>query len=161
MLRMTDITGLTAVTHGTGRRTGLVERVCLSADGQDVQGLILRKKGLFCCKSYVPFECIALWGEKTVTVTAEHKLPVSIRRRQEPEGLPVLDTAGERLGWVTDVLVEETTGRVTALEVSHGYVDDFTLGRSLVRDFTMRPGGVVAVTEPAAEEDGFFAVNSR
>lgn len=153
MLRMTGITGLIAVLHGTGRRSGVVERVCLSADGQDVHGLILRKKGFMRRKVYVPFECIALWGEKTVAITAEKKIPSEIRKRQELEGLSVLDTAGERLGWVTDALVEENTGRVTALEVSRGYVDDLTAGRIYVRDFTMRPEGVVAVTEDAAGED--------
>ena len=162
MLRMTGITGLIAVLHGTGRRLGVVERVCLSADGQDVQGLILRKKGFVRRKVYVPFECIALWGEKTVAVTAEQKIPLMIRKRQEIEGMSVLDTAGERLGWVTDALVEESAGRVRALEVSRGYVDDFTAGRAYVRDFTMRLDGVVAVKEDAAgEADEAPAARSR
>lgn len=153
MLRMTGITELIAVLHGTGRRLGEVERVCLSADGQDVQGLILRKKGFLRRKVFIPFEDIVLWGEKTAAVTAEQKIPSEIRKRQELEGMSVLDTAGERLGWVTDALVEENTGRVTALEVSRGYVDDLTAGRIYVRDFTMRPEGVVAVTEDAAGEE--------
>lgn len=149
MLRLTQITGLIAVTHGTGTKVGQVERVCLCADGQDVQGLILQKRGLLRRRRYVPFEDIALWGERTVAVTAEHKVPAEVRKRTDAAGMRVLDTAGERLGWVTDVLVEEETGHVAALEVSHGYVDDFISGRSFVRDFTMRPGGVVAVTENA------------
>ena len=152
MLRLTQITGLIAVTHGTGARVGLVERVCLCADGQDVQGLILQKRGLMRRRRYVPFAGIALWGERTVAVTAEQKVPKCVLKQQAIMGMSVLDTAGERLGWVTDALVEETTGRVMALEVSHGYVDDFVRGRIRVRDFMMRPDGVVAVTENAAEE---------
>ena len=42
MKRMSKIISLPSVLHGTGRRLGLVERVCLSADGQDVAGLVLR-----------------------------------------------------------------------------------------------------------------------
>ena len=152
MLRMTGIMGLIAVSHGTGRRTGLVEHVILCADGQDVQGLILRKRGLLRKRRFVPFDDIALWGEKTVTIASEQKIPRKIRQRSGVAGMPVLDTAGERIGWVTDVLVEENTGCVLALEVSRGYLDDFTTGRICVRDFTMRPCGVVAVTEDAAGE---------
>ena len=159
MLRMTEITGLVSVSHGTGRRMGLVEHVALSADGQDVQGLILQRRGLLRRKRYVPFQSIALWGEKTVSVTAEERIPKSVRKTPDIEGLRVLDTSGERLGWVTDALVEETTGRVLALEVSRGYVDDFISGRIRVRDFTMRLGGVVAVTEEAGGE-GFSPADS-
>lgn len=152
MLRMTGIAGLIAVSHGTGSKKGFVEHVVLSADGQDVQGLILRKRGLLRRRRFVPFEHIALWGEKTVMVTAEERMPKEVRKSPDIEGLRVLDTSGERLGWVTDALVEETTGRVLSLEVSRGYVDDFTGGRIRVRDFTMRLGGVVAVTEEAGGE---------
>ncbi len=149
MLRMSKIIGLTSVLHGTGRRMGLVERVCLSADGQDAAGLVLRLYGLTRGKRFVPFGRIALWGEVTVAVTGMEKVPGRLKKQEDLLGLSVLDTSGERLGWVTDALIEEETGRVAALEVSQGIVDDFTRGRIRVRDFTMRPGGVVAVTEDA------------
>ena len=149
MLRMSKIIGLTSVLHGTGRRMGLVERVCLSADGQDAAGLVLRLYGLTRGKRFVPFGRIALWGEVTVAVTGMEKVPGRLKKQEDLLGLSVLDTSGERLGWVTDALIEEETGRVAALEVSQGIVDDFTRGRIRVRDFTMRPGGGVAVTEDA------------
>ena len=88
----------------------------------------------------------------TVTVRSVEKLPAAIRRQEDVIGLSVLDTSGERLGWVTDAFIEESSGRVLALEVSRGIVDDFSRGRIRVRDFTMRPDGVVAVTEEAGED---------
>lgn len=78
--------------------------------------------------------------------------PAALRRQEEILGLTVLDTSGERLGWVTDALIDEETGQVLQLEVSQGIVDDFLQGRIHVRDFTMRPNGVVAVTEDAGGE---------
>ena len=152
MRRISKIAGLAAVAEHTGRRLGLVERVCLSADGQDAEGLLLRLRGLFRRKRFVPFGSIALWGEVAVTVRRAERLPAAVQRREDVLGLAVLDTAGERLGWVTDAFVEESSGRVLALEVSQGIVDDFSRGRIRVRDFTMRPDGVVAVTEEAGEE---------
>ena len=53
MKRISKIAGLVAVTEKTGRRLGFVERVCLSADGQDAQGLLLRLRGLFRKKRFV------------------------------------------------------------------------------------------------------------
>ena len=152
MKRISKIAGLVAVTEKTGRQLGFVERVCLSADGQDAQGLLLRLRGLFRKKRFVSFGNIALWGEVTVTVHAVEKPPAAVRHQEDAIGLTVLSTSGERLGWVTDAFVEESSGRVLALEVSHGIVDDFSRGRIRVRDFTMRPDGVVAVTEEAGEE---------
>ena len=152
MKRISKIAGLVAVTEKTGRRLGFVERVCLSADGQDAQGLLLRLRGLFRKKRFVSFGNIALWGEVTVTVHAVEKPPAAVRHQEDAIGLTVLSTSGERLGWVTDAFVEESSGRVLALEVSQGLVDDFSRGRIRVRDFTMRPDGVVAVTEEAGEE---------
>ena len=87
-----------------------------------------------------------------MTVRAVEKPPAAVRHQEDAIGLTVLSTAGERLGWVTDAFVEESSGRVLALEVSRGIVDDFSRGRIRVRDFTMRPDGVVAVTEEAGEE---------
>ena len=152
MKRMSKIISLPSVLHGTGRRLGLVERVCLSADGQDVAGLVLRLYGPMRRKRFVPFGGIALWGEVAVAVRAAEKIPAALRRQEEILGLTVLDTSGERLGWVTDALIDEETGRVLQWEVSQGIVDDFLQGRIHVRDFTMRPNGVVAVTEDAGGE---------
>ena len=112
MKRMSKIISLPSVLHGTGRRLGLVERVCLSADGQDVAGLILRLYGPMRRKRFVPFGNIALWGEVAVAVRAAEKIPAALRRQEEILGLTVLDTSGERLGWVTDALIDEETGRV-------------------------------------------------
>ena len=53
MKRMSKIISLPSVLHGTGRRLGLVERVCLSADGQDVAGLVLRLYGPMRRKRFV------------------------------------------------------------------------------------------------------------
>lgn len=156
MKRMSKIIGLAAVLHGTGRRIGLVERVCLSADGQDLAGLVLRLYGLTRRKRFVPFGNISLWGEVAVAVKEHEKLPLLMKRQDDVLNLTVLDTSGERLGWVTDALIEEGSGQICALEISQGIVDDFTRGRIRVRDFTMRPGGVVAVmdeTGGASKED--------
>lgn len=153
MIRISKITGLTAVADGTGRRLGTVERVALSADGLDAHGLVLRMRGWLRRKRFVPLGCIALWGEVTVAASGVQLLPQAVSGRRDVIGMSVLDTSGERLGWVTDALIDEKTGSVSALEVSAGFWEDFAGGRFCVADFTMRPDGVVAVTEHTGAED--------
>ena len=92
-----------------------------------------------------------MWGEVAVAVMSVQPLAQELRRRAELPGLPVLDTAGQRLGWVTDAFLEEESGCIRSLEVSRGIADDFLTGRFLVSDFTLRPDGVVAVTEFAGD----------
>ena len=152
MKRVSKVTGQPSVLQGTGRRLGLVERVLLSADGQDCAGLLLRLRGPLRRKRFVPFGSVALWGEVAVAVRRAEKVPPALRRQEDIRGLAAWATAGERLGWVTDAFLDESSGRIRLLEVSQGIVDDFLRGRIHVRDFTMRPIGVVAVTEDAGGE---------
>lgn len=150
MRRFSEISGLAVVMRQTGRRIGKVERIAPSRDGQRVEGLILLAHGGLRKRRFVPLGSIALWGEVAVAVTSVQPLAQELRRRAELPGLPVLDTAA-RLGWVTDAFLEEESGCIRSLEVSRGIADDFLTGRFLVSDFTLRPDGVVAVTEFAGD----------
>ncbi len=145
MVRMSKAIGLRVVLHGTGRRCGAVERVVLSDDGQDVAGLVACGRGVIPRRRFVPAGCICLWGEVTASVERVEKLPQEVKRREDAVGMEVTDTTGERLGWVTDVLFDESSGKVLALEISRCIVDDLIAGRIAVQDFTLRQGGVVAV----------------
>lgn len=51
----------------------------------------------------------------------------------------VKDTGGMNLGRVTDVYVSRATGRVTALEISLGLIEELTCGRVVARTFAVRP----------------------
>lgn len=160
MIRISKLMGLAVVSSETGKRIGLADRVILSADGQDAEGLVLRPWGFGRAKRFVSLDSIVLWGEVSIAVHAIQKISTAQKMRSDIIGLAVLDTSGQRLGWVTDVLIDEESGRVLSLEISRGIVDDFTTGRICVHNFTMRPGGVVAVTE-TPEEDNSSSVFSR
>jgi uncharacterized protein YrrD len=76
-------------------------------------------------------------------------------RSETPPNLEVLSTEGKKIGWMTDALVDESDGRVRAVEISYGYFDDFTRGRQWLQDFALRPCGVIAVLrESGAENPG-------
>ncbi len=56
-----------------------------------------------------------------------------------------LSTDGQRLGAITDAIIDEDTLRIDALELSRGYLDDLTHGRKRVRQFSVCKNGDVIV----------------
>lgn len=70
-------------------------------------------------------------------------------KRMQPGSPPLLRRAlsldGERIGAITDVLVNESTLIIEALELSRGYLDDAAGGRRHVRQFTVQNNGDVVV----------------
>lgn len=147
MRKFSEITGLTVTEGGSGRTLGRITGVLLTKAGQKVTGLALRGKGLFRRRRFVPYSDIRHFGERTVEVSR------TVKKGMENErpllGQTVRGTSGVHLGWVTDGLLEEETGQVSAVEVSYGLYEDFSLGRSLMHDFILRPEGVVVLSGAA------------
>lgn len=52
---------------------------------------------------------------------------------------------GSRIGAVTDLLLDEKTLRIEALELTRGYPDDLLRGRSHIRQYCIGKGGDVIV----------------
>ena len=142
MRRLSRLTGLPVLDPGSDRRVARVERPCLSADGQFLDGLAVRLTGFGGRKRYLPFANIRLLGEVSLQVSA--LLPLPAERREEETSPRVYGTAGELLGWATDALLDESDGRIRALELSFGYIDDLRRGRLWLRDFVRGPEGFVA-----------------
>lgn len=59
-----------------------------------------------------------------------------------------LSSDGRRIGAITDTVIDETTFEIEALELSRGYLDDLTGGRTRIRQFTVCPNGDVIVETP-------------
>lgn len=70
-------------------------------------------------------------------------------RRMQPTGTPLFRRAlspdGRHIGAITDALLSERTLRIEALELSYGYLDDLTGGRTRVRQYTVQKNGDVVV----------------
>lgn len=65
-----------------------------------------------------------------------------------------LSTSGGRVGAITDALIDENTLEVPALELSLGYLDDFTGGRQRVWQFKVCDNGDVIIEQPDAVPEG-------
>ena len=73
-------------------------------------------------------------------------------KRMQPDRQPLFRRAfspdGKRIGAITDAIVAEDTLRIEALELTRGYLDDLTGGRTRIRQFSVQKNGDVVVETP-------------
>lgn len=131
-LRLSRLLGLPVILGG--KTVGRVERAVVSPDGRRLRGLILRQ-GLGGAR-WAGLEDIAVLGE--VSVILQHP-PVRLPPDAGFALRSVQDSGGLTLGWVTDVLLNPATCRVSALEVSLGLMEELMGRRFLVRCWTVTP----------------------
>ena len=134
MKRIDQITELNVVDINTGRRLGKVSRVFLDGQRQVMLGVSLKADRLFEPNRFIAFENITLFGKFSLLVNPR----VKTRMPQETLklGSRVYSADGNRLGWCTNALIDESDGSIRALEVSNGYVSDLMGTRSWVRAFS-------------------------
>ena len=133
-----------------GQPGGNVLRGVLEKDGRTLRGVVIR--GGLNGTRWLPRSSIDLLGQ------------FSLIGRGKPEKVPkdagyrlfrVTDPEGERIGIVTDALLNEKTLRVTALEISSGPLDDLITGRWYAVAFYVRPAGETGhVTLARTREEG-------
>lgn len=117
------------------KKCGQVIRGVLNKDGRALRGLMVRTG--FLGPRWLERNQIKVLGK--ISVIAEGKM------RKPPKDAEyrlyrVSDADGERLGIVTDALLNEETLRVAALEVSAGPMDDLIFGRWYATAFSVLPG---------------------
>ena len=131
MTRANRLIGLPVILDGA--KIGVVDQLDFSPDARQISALTVQTNGLK--SGSIPACNVQLVGENAVLVTAA---PVQRRSGRFVPGR-VRDTSGLMLGIVTDVMVDETTLSVTALELSFGPIDDILTGRRWVKEFSRDP----------------------
>lgn len=130
-----------------GRQIGTVSRGVVRPDGRALHGLVVRE-GLRASR-YLAADDIGMLGRLSVLAT---RRPCRLPRDAAFRLFRVTDANGARIGLVTDVLLDEATLRVTALEISSGPVDDLITGRWYATAFSVTArGGTGHVTIPCRQ----------
>ena len=132
-VRLACVLGLPVVLRG--RMVGRVERAVVTEDGRSLRGLTIRR-GLGGAR-WVDRGQIAVLGEVSVIIGDG---PARLPRDADFSLRTVKDTGGMTLGWVTDVLLNPETCRVTGLELSLGLMEELLGGRLIARSWTVVPG---------------------
>jgi uncharacterized protein YrrD len=132
--RGNELIGLPVLAGPRLKRIGRVQEVLLSADGAWICGLVLDAGGWLSQRRVLDFQAIRTVGDTHLIAADETYLPEEVGTRccQELHGLPVLRGTGEEVGFMDDFHFDPETGQVTALQLSHGFVDDLLKGKELV-----------------------------
>ena len=145
MTGMKRLIGLPVIRDG--RQIGTVVRGVVDEDGKRLRGLVVRS-GLRASR-WIDAEDIALLGKLSILTRAK---PARLPRCAGYRLFRVTDADGARIGVVTDVLLDEKSLRVTALEISSGPVDDLLSGRWFATAFDVKSGGATGhVTIPCRQ----------
>ena len=131
MKRMSGLIGTAVIADG--RRAGRVSGVVLE-DGRHISGVLI--EGALGGSRIVALGQIDVIGVVSLQCTGKGARsggcePFAPRR--------AVTTAGRRLGRVSDLMIDERTGRIEAIEISRGYIDDMLSGRLICDEFALAP----------------------
>lgn len=129
MTRANRLIGLPVIHNA--QRVGNVLSAPLERDGHALAGIVVQ--GGLHSPRFISREHITLLGNMSVMVDTQprERPPVFCRPGR------VRDTGGLRVGWATDIRLNERTLFVDAIEVSFGPIDDMLYGRRWMQDFTL------------------------
>lgn len=131
-----------------GEAIGRLSQVRLDESLRRVEGVYL-----YCGLAgsrYIECADLDLLGEVAVLAHSRGK------RARTPPRQPLrraVGPGGQRLGAITDALIDEEALRVCSLELSQGYLEDLIHGRVCVCRYSVCPGGEVLIdrTEGGSE----------
>lgn len=125
MYRLSEMIGKTVVSVESGEKLGTISDALLEPGEVRLMGLVVGQ-GMLGKEHVLPLEDVQTVGRDTVLArTHEHLIDprdwkardIQATRTSTLRGRPVVSGAGDRLGQVTDLLVDEQTGAFGGLEV--------------------------------------------
>jgi uncharacterized protein YrrD len=163
MQHLRRVVGRTVISIETGNRLGSISDVLLDDGTLRVVGFVVGG-GLLSQEQVLPFgEVKALAGDTVLAMPGATLVGAREWREQGAAtvrisalaGRPLITAAGQRLGAVTDLLVDEQTAVVDALEVATSDLGGLRTRRSIVAATGARigPHAVVVPDEAAARAE--------
>lgn len=151
---VSDLRGKTILSVNDGAKIGSIDEVLIDPDSLRIAALVVKQGGMFDRETkLVPAKDVKKWGRDAVLVDSRDvfrsEADVPNRERwlsasDKLKGLSIVNTEGNRLGRLDEILVDET-GRITAYRVSEG-----SLGGSswdIPAQSTKALGGDVVIVE--------------
>lgn len=126
MHRVSELIGKAIVSTETGNRLGRVSDTLLEEGGVNVVGIVVGG-GLVASERVLPFPDVQTLGGDAVLARTDagmrsskewHRSGIKATRSSALRGRPVVTAAGQRLGEVSDLLLNDETGAFEGLEVA-------------------------------------------
>jgi len=165
MRRGKSIVGLRVISEADGSEMGSVRDLVFDHQAGAVLALVLSEKGLFGLvkTQVVPWDQVLSVGEDAVMVqSAASKIAApdvphikAVMERQATfAGTHVLSADGQDLGVLSDLQLDEATGRVLGYEVSGGLVSDALSGKRFLPaspDMKLGAGNALVASEVSGQ----------
>ena len=141
MFRVNDIIDLPVIQSMTGQRLCTIRDVIIDMRENKVYALVCKERILKRSLEAIPFRNIVSITQNSVIASGKASqisisaLGIKYRRFQSYRnvlGKMVLSPKGETLGIIRDLLINTSTGIISAYELSEGYLDDIIKGRHIV-----------------------------
>lgn len=163
--RVSEIIGKPTVSAETGDRLGKVADALLADGGINVVAIVLGG-GLLGKERVLPFHDIQTLGGDTVLARTEsgireplewRRAGVKATRSSALRGKPVVTVGGQRVGEVSDLLVNDETGKFAGVEVETRHLGGFRTKRAILRasdDMRIGPDAVIVGDGALDQVDG-------
>lgn len=145
MRKIRSLTGMPVICRR--RRVGRLVQADLSDDLRRLEGIWV-DAGLLGTR-YIPSEQLSMIGKKAIIADSR-----GTRRRctAKPLFRRAVSTGGMRIGAVVGAEVDELSFLVYALELTHGFWDDLSMGRSRIMNFTVHAQEIII---PESTQENF------
>ena len=153
-----SMVGLPVYTLENGKRIGSVKDVIYDSEHSIILAFTLEEYGIFSTHRWVlPFMNVKSIGQDAVMAENENafvkekdapNIAQILKHRDGIANKSVITESGSDLGNVTDVLVNESTGRAVSYEVTGGFAKDIGSGRSYVAALDAKVVGKQALILP-------------
>ncbi len=139
MYKAGDLIGKSVVTTDQGRKIEKIHDVLFDVRSESVVGFLLQEKGLFKQALVLPFSKVKVIGPDAVTVENENsvimadqdeKISSIIESHVPLVGKKIMTEGGEFIGNVSDLFIDEKTGKIEGYEISGGMFSDAYAGKS-------------------------------
>ena len=150
MRRIDQICGLAVVDITSGAKIGDVAQVILCAKSKSVAGIDISSRGFMQKQRFIGFGDIEIFGDVSLLIKNDC-FPATNGRHEKPKnclsiGQRIYLTDGFDIGWLTNAMIDEVSGEVQSLEVSHGYIDDLSGERRWISEFSCGGQGITALS---------------
>ena len=141
MFRIIDMIDLPMIDCLSGQRLCTIRDVIVDMRENRAYALVCKERFFRRSLEAVPFRKVETISQNGVSVTGRAKrvclreLFTKQRRFQSYQnvlGKLVINSKGETLGIIRDILIDTYSGSITAYELSEGYIDDFLRGRHIM-----------------------------
>ena len=139
MERISNYIGIPVICKDTSKKAGEVKEILFSREEKEIKAFMVGISYNL-TNRILPYENISNINNESIIIEDNSKLIVDKNKKfktdfneiEKLKNIEVYSLKGHKCGEVKDAFFDPTTGKIEAIEVSMGYIDDIIRGRNIV-----------------------------